>query len=183
MWLANTLTLSRIPLAAVFWASYGRVVWSLAILALAAITDALDGRAARRARRRAHISRRVATAGEWLDPVADKVFVVVVLAAIVAHGAAPAAVVLAIAARELVIVPLGLAYRIALVARPHVDHAFQADALGKVTTVLQLFAVTAIVARVPAAIVIPLAVTTGVLGLAAAARYVVRATAAPRAAA
>jgi len=84
MWLANALTLSRIPLAGLFWLTYGDRAWSFAILAVAAITDALDGTFARRARARTPCA---STAGEWLDPLADKIFVIVVLAAAVCHGA------------------------------------------------------------------------------------------------
>jgi phosphatidylglycerophosphate synthase len=172
MWLANALTLARIPLAGVFWLTYGRVEWSIAVIALAALTDALDGRIARRAR--ARIGPRASRAGEWLDPVADKVFVFVVLATIVSHGAAPWTLAMLVLARELVIVPLGIAYRVALVARPHVEHAFQADALGKVTTALQMFAVAAIAAN--SSLAFPLAGGACIVGLAAAAHYVVRAT-------
>ena len=172
MWLANALTIARIPLAAVFWLTYGDVKWSIGVVAAAAVSDALDGRIARRAR--ARIGPRASHAGEWLDPIADKIFVFAVLAAIVAHGAATWQLAVLVAARELVIVPLGIVYRLALVARPPVEHAFQADALGKATTVAQMFAVAAIIAGSPAAV--PLAALAAVLGLAASAHYVVRAT-------
>src|SRR5688572_21691773 len=38
MWLAHALTLSRIPLAAVFWLTYGDRRWSIALVMLAALT-------------------------------------------------------------------------------------------------------------------------------------------------
>jgi len=177
MWLANGLTLARIPLAGVFWLTYGRIEWSIAVIALAAISDALDGRIARRAR--ARIGDRAGHAGEWLDPVADKIFVFVVLATLVAHDAAPWQVAVMILARELVIVPLGIIYRVVLVARPPVEHAFQADLLGKATTIAQLFAVLAIVAHAPL-VGLALAIAAAALGLAAAGHYVVRATHAAR---
>jgi phosphatidylglycerophosphate synthase len=172
MWLANGLTVARIPLAAVFWATYGRVEWSILAIVLAAATDALDGRIARRAR--ARIGAGAGHAGEWLDPVADKIFVFTVAASIVAHGDAPWALAVLVLARELVIVPAGIVYRLVLVHRPPVEHAFQADALGKATTIVQLAAVLALVTRAP--VVGPvLAVAAAVLGLAAAVHYVVRA--------
>ena len=177
MWLANGLTLARIPLAGVFWLTYGHVAWSMAVIALAAVTDALDGRIARRAR--ARIGPCASHAGEWLDPVADKVFVFVVLATLVAHAAAPWSVAVLILARELVIVPLGIIYRVVLVAKPPVEHAFQADLLGKATTIAQLFAVLAIVAHAQL-LGLSLAIAAGVLGLAAAGHYVIRATHAAR---
>jgi phosphatidylglycerophosphate synthase len=175
MWLANGLTLSRIPLAAVFWATYGRVEWSIAVILAAAVSDALDGRVARRARA---LSPKAGHAGEWLDPLADKVFVLVVLATIVEHGDAPLSLVLLVLARELVIVPLGIIYRVVLVARPPVEHAFRADMLGKTTTVLQLATMVALVGGAHEIIGAGLAVGAAVVGLAAAAHYVLRAKAA-----
>ena len=172
MWLANLLTLARIPLAALFWVAYGHVAWSLAIVGVAALTDAFDGRLARRARARSGRAHQ-ASAGEWLDPLADKIFVIVALAAAVAHGA-PAEIAAAVVAREIVLVPLAIVYRALLVARPRVAHAFQADALGKVTTIVQLAAVVAIVGELPGAA--PLAFAAAGLGLLAAAHYIARAT-------
>ncbi|MGE5187243.1 MAG: CDP-alcohol phosphatidyltransferase family protein [Acidobacteriota bacterium] len=175
MWLAHGLTLARIPLAGLFWLSYGRVGWSLAIVMVAALTDALDGAVARRAHARSGRPQDVrGTAGEWLDPLADKVFVLVALGVAVAHGASWPLAVIALA-REIVLVPLAIAYRL---VGPRVPHAFQADALGKLTTIVQLAAVVAIVAELPVAP--PLAFASGALGVAAAAHYVVRATATAR---
>jgi cardiolipin synthase len=168
MWLANTLTISRIPLAILFWVTYGDVYWSLAIVALAALTDALDGTIARWARARGSSS----TAGEWLDPLADKFFVLVVLASIAIQQHTPWPIIIAIGARELLIIPIGIAYRLVLSTRPPVEHAFKADALGKATTIAQLFALTAVIGDLPWAPAI--AIVTGVLGVTAAAHYVVR---------
>lgn len=166
MWLANALTLVRIPLAGLFWLTYGDRAWSFVILALAAASDALDGTFARRARARTPCA---STAGEWLDPLADKIFVLVVLGAAVAHDATTWSLVAFVCARELVLVPLAIVYRL---ARPRLPHAFQADRLGKTTTVLQLATVAAIVGELP--IAPALAITAGGLGLAAAAHYVAR---------
>jgi cardiolipin synthase len=168
MWLANGLTLARIPLAALFWATYGNLPWSIAIVAAAALSDAFDGRVARWAR--AHATRPTSTAGEWLDPLADKLFVGAALAAAIVHGDLAWQLALVVIARELVLAPLALIYRI---ARPHVAHAYQADALGKATTIAQIFALVAIVAHFP--IAAPLALLAGALGLVAAAHYIVRA--------
>ncbi|MDB4954327.1 MAG: CDP-diacylglycerol--glycerol-3-phosphate 3-phosphatidyltransferase [Myxococcales bacterium] len=168
MWLANALTVSRIPLAVLFWVTYGDVYWSLGIVALAAVTDALDGTIARWARARGSLS----TAGEWLDPAADKFFVVVVLATVAVREHTPWPILIAIGARELLIVPLGITYRLALATRPPVEHAFKADALGKATTIAQMFAVAALIAHLSWAPAI--AIVTAVLGIAASAHYVVR---------
>lgn len=166
MWLANALTLSRIPLAAVFWATYGDVRWSIAVVVLAAVTDALDGTVARWA---LHGSPRV-TAGEWLDPLADKIFVIGVLGAVQWHDPAPWALIALIAARELVLVPLAAMYRIARPSR--MPHAFKAGTLGKAATVAELVAIVALTVRVSVAW--PFAIAAACLGLGAVATYVVR---------
>ena len=172
MWLANALTVSRIPLGVLFWVTYGDRAWSVALVALAALTDAADGTVARMARRRTGDVR--PSAGEWLDPVADKVFVILVLGAIQVHDPAPWGLVALIAARELVIVPLAAAYRLIVPGRA--PHAFQAGLLGKAATVAELFAIAALILRVPVAL--PLAIAAAGLGLAAVVTYVSRSLAA-----
>lgn len=173
MWLANALTVARIPIAVVFWLTYGDVRWSLGLVALAALTDAADGNIARWARRRSGDTR--PSAGEWLDPLCDKLFVVIVLAAIQVHDPAPWWIVALIVARELVLVPLTAVYRL-FYFRGHrrSDHAFQAGLLGKGATIAELFAILALVAH--SQLVIPLAIAAATLGLAAVAQYIVRAS-------
>lgn len=175
MWLANALTLARIPLALAFWATYGDLRWSFAIVAVAALTDALDGPLARAARRRAYLHGvRTSTAGEWLDPVADKFFVIVAVIAIASHHDAPLSMLLFACTRELAIVPLGIAYRIALFTRPRIEHAFRADPIGKATTIAQLVALATIAVHsrwAPVATMV-----AGVLGVLAVGHYVDRAT-------
>jgi phosphatidylglycerophosphate synthase len=175
MWLANALTLSRIPLAAAFCATYGRIGWSLAIIAVAAVTDALDGTFARRA----HARGKHGTAGEWLDPLADKIFVAAALVTVVVHVPSALPLVLVTCARELVLGPLIVWYRIVRSTRPVVPHVFRADALGKATTIAQIVTVVALVAQ--SSLAMPLALTTGALGLAAVAHYIVRVTRVTRA--
>jgi len=174
VWLANALTLSRIPIAIVFWLTYGDWRLSLALIALAAITDAADGNVARWARRRAG-TRTLSSAGEWLDPLADKFFILVVLGAIQVHDPAPWGLVALIIARELVLIPLAAVYR--LVVHGRGQHAFQARALGKAATIAELFAIAALIARdVAAPVVLPLAIAAAVLGLLAVIQYIVRAS-------
>lgn len=169
MWLAHVLTLSRIPIALGFWWSFGDRRWSMALLALAALTDAADGAIARWSRRRTGIT--TPSAGEWLDPLADKVFVLIAIAAVQHHAPAPWPLVALIVARELVLIPLATVYRLAVHGRG--AHAFQAAPIGKAATVAEVAALAALVLYRPA--LPPLAIVAGVLGVAAAARYVLRA--------
>lgn len=170
MWLAHALTLSRIPIAIVFWLSYGDRWWSLGLVALAALTDAADGTVARWARRRSGDTR--PSPGEWLDPIADKLFILVVLAAIQVHDPAPWGVIALIVARELVLIPLVAVYRLAVHGRG--EHAFKAQPLGKAATIAELVAIGALIVRSPA--VIALAITAAALGLLAVIDYVMRAS-------
>jgi len=170
MWLAHALTLSRIPIAIIFWLTYGDWRWSLALVALAALTDAADGAVARWARRRSGDTR--PSAGEWLDPLADKVFILVVLATIQVHDPVSWGIVALIVARELLLVPLIAVYR--FIVRDRGEHAFKADAIGKAATVAELVAITALVAR--SSLVVPLAILAGTLGVIAVIRYIARAS-------
>jgi cardiolipin synthase len=170
MWLAHVLTLSRIPIAVIFWLTYGNWRWSLGLVALAAATDALDGTIARRAKRRSGDTR--PSIGEWLDPLADKTFIIVVLGAIQVHDPVPWALVALIVARELVLIPLAGIYRLVIHGRG--EHAFQADPIGKAATIAELFAIAALVMR--SSLVVPLAVVAGTLGLIAVGHYIARAS-------
>jgi cardiolipin synthase (CMP-forming) len=169
MWLANALTLSRIPIAIVFWLTYGDWRWSLGLVALAALTDAADGTVARRAKQRTGDTR--PSAGEWLDPIADKFFIIVVLAAIQVHDPAPWWLIALIVARELVIIPLAAIYRLVIHGRG--EHAFQAQAIGKAATIAEILAIGTLIAYRPLAV--PLAVLACGLGLLAVVHYIVRA--------
>jgi cardiolipin synthase (CMP-forming) len=176
MWLAHALTLSRIPIAIVLWLTYGDWRWSLALVVLAALTDAADGNVARWWRRRTGDTR--PSAGEWLDPLADKAFILIVLGAIQVHDPAPWWLVALIVARELLLVPLATVYR--LVVHGRGEHAFQASAIGKAATIAELVAIGALVMRSSvtsvAAFVIPLAAIAGALGVLAVINYILRAS-------
>jgi len=176
IWLAHALTLSRIPLAIAFWLLYEHRAWAAAVVAVAALTDALDGTIARRVRRHAAIDARANTSriGDWLDPVADKAFVLIALAAVVIHDHPARWIIALIAARELVLVPLAVAYRIMLFARHGTGRQFRAGRVGKAATVAQVIAVAALVLR--SSWVTPLALVAAGLGLVAVGHYVVRTT-------
>lgn len=80
----NLLTLARlllvIPLCAAFWLPGGAAGWTaLALFALAAITDGLDGWLARRWHAESDF-------GRWLDPIADKILVTAALVMLLGVG-------------------------------------------------------------------------------------------------
>jgi phosphatidylglycerophosphate synthase len=165
VWVAHALTLSRIPLALALVGVWGDPAWSVALLVLAAITDAADGRIARWVKRRGG---RGPDIGGWLDPAVDKLFVAIVLAALWTHTH-DLAVIALVGARELVLVPLIAVY---LIRRtPH--RALQADGFGKLATIAQFLALCVI--AVAPACALPAAGLAAVLGLVAAGHYVAKA--------
>ncbi len=165
--LANLLTIARIPLGIVFWFAAPRPWLAFAVIAAAGITDLLDGWLARRAPL-------PTTTGSWLDPLCDKTFAILVLAALVVRLDVPVAVAALIATRELLLVPAAIAYR--LVARFTVD--FTSAISGKRATIAQFVAVLAIVFHAPFAWLLVL-IAAG-LGAAAAIEYLQRGAAAWR---
>lgn len=176
MWLAHALTLSRIPLAIIFWLTYGDWRLSLALVVLAALTDAADGTVARWAKRRSGDTR--PSIGEWLDPLADKAFIILVLGAIQVHDPVSWWLIALIVARELLLIPLATIYRIVVHGRG--EHAFQAAPVGKAATIAELVAIGALVMRSASAsvapTVMPLAVIAGALGVIAVISYIARAS-------
>lgn len=101
---ANHLTLARIvltPAAAVAllseWQGWQAV--SIALVALAAFTDLLDGAIARR-------RNQVTALGTLLDPIADKFFIATVFICLVARELCPAWVAIVIVGREFAVTAL-----------------------------------------------------------------------------
>jgi phosphatidylglycerophosphate synthase len=159
----NLLSLARIPLGGVFWLALGPVgapsysaMW---VLALAALTDVLDGYLARR-QQAVHVDANSQAGtgpvadpgggtGAWLDPICDKIFVASVLAAVIARRHAPIWLVLLIVSRELAQLPMGLAYRFLPALRSWMRYDFRASPLGKGATVAQFAAISALVLAHP----------------------------------
>jgi len=164
MWLAHALTLSRIPIALALWATYGDPGRSLALVVLAALTDAADGNVARFLKRRGHTRPDI---GGWLDPLVDKIFVAIVLA-LVWFRAGELLVVVLVGARELLFVPLAAIYA---TRRPAVGR-LHADPIGKAATIAQFAALAAVLAA--PAWALPAALAAAGLGLAAIAHYASR---------
>jgi cardiolipin synthase len=136
--LPNLLSLARLPLAAVPWCAPGSVPLLLSTVAVAALTDVLDGLLARRAAR----TRSIGGAGAWLDPACDKVFVLSTLTAVATATGPPASTLALIALRELLLLPLLVA--LAVIARRGARPDLRANLLGKATTGAQLLAVLAL---------------------------------------
>ena len=138
--LPNLLTVSRllaIPLLAflIFGRIPGHDQLAAAVFVVASLTDTLDGTLARR-------YGRVTELGKFLDPLADKLFILSVLIFLVAEGELPAWVVVVIFGRELVITIL----RSLSAAQGHV---IAATPFGKTKTVTQVGAVLLLILSRP----------------------------------
>lgn len=175
----HLLSLVRIPMAAAVWIAPANVPLLFTWMALAALSDWLDGWAARRLRERLagegvpdEELERQAHVGAWLDPLCDKIFVASVAVAVWAVHRPEVLVVLLVALREILLAPLLVIFR--LVPRLWERRKdFTARWPGKLTTVLQFVAVGLIVVDHPW--VFPLAVVTGAMGVVAVGAYAVRA--------
>lgn len=174
--LANVLSLSRVPLAGVFWLTLQdqRIFpWApLAVLGVAGVTDVLDGLFARRARRGLP-QPAVSGRGAWLDPICDKIFVGLVLIALFIERSPSPLLLAMIFARELIQIPVSFAYSLTPALRHWLHYDFTATVFGKATTVCQFAAITALLFDTRAATI--LAVVSLVVGLLAVGDYLRRA--------
>src|SRR6202048_709343 len=144
----NVLTLSRLaaipPLMVLLMARFpGHDQLAAALFIVFSLTDILDGQIARR-------RGTVSDLGKFLDPLADKLFVLSVLIVLVQEGLVAAWVVVVIFSRELLITILrsvGAGQGRVIAAAP----------LGKTKTVMQMGAVTLLILQRPYPIVVPLA--------------------------
>jgi len=178
--LANSLTLIRIPMAALLWLHPENHFWIAGMVAAAALSDVLDGRVARfvRDRRQARGADpgRIGQAyaiGSWLDPLCDKTFVLSTLA-VIAYGLSPSVwLVVLIATREIALAPLALLYGLSTWLRAQIRFDFRAGAIGKLATVAQFLAVTSLLFY--QALAWPTAIAAAALGAIAAIYYLQRA--------
>ena len=136
--LANQLTLLRMLLipAFVLLVVYARLGWALAVLAIAGITDALDGLIARRAGQKT-------TLGAWLDPMADKLLLTSAFIVLTVPGTAllnriPLWLTVLVLSRDIVIVVTVAIVNLAVGRR-----TFKPSIWGKIATALYI--VTALV--------------------------------------
>jgi len=136
------LSLSRVPLAAVFPFVLGRPFAALAVLTAAGLSDVLDGWYARR-------FGQVTPTGTALDPVTDKVFVTTVAVSLLVGGCLSVVDVVLLSAREIGELPL-----VAWLAFNHdarsrrTDHP-SANLPGKLATALQFGTATAALFHLP----------------------------------
>ena len=144
----NALTISRlvaIPLlmALLLLRFPGHDQVAAALFIVFSLTDTLDGQLARR-------TGRVSDLGKFLDPLADKLFVLAVLIVLVQEGLVAAWVVVVIFSRELIITILrsvGAGQGRIIAAAP----------LGKTKTVTQMSAVTLLILQRPYPVLTPIA--------------------------
>ena len=118
------------------------------VFALAAFTDGLDGYIARR-------RDDVTTFGKLMDPLADKLLIVVALVSLVALDRLQAWIAMVIIAREFAVTGLRM-----VAAEQGV--VIQASWLGKVKTILQVAAIICLIAINPAPLWVNLLVYTAV---------------------
>ena len=131
--LPNILSISRLVLAAGFVAA-GAAEARVGLIGAAAITDFLDG----------WLARRVHATSRWgalLDPVADRVFVLTVVATFLFTGMLSTTAYFVLIMRDLATAIGFLVARIIPWLRPI---EFKARVLGKVVTVLQLLTLAAV---------------------------------------
>lgn len=173
---ANWLTVIRLPMAAALWIAPDSKSWIYLMLALAAVTDMLDGRvaAALRKRRLARGDDREAVGrsqavGAWLDPLCDKTFILSALAAIYVCFELEPWMLAALAAREIVLVPFAVAYRLSTRLQHMFRFDFRAGYLGKLATVAQFTSMLWILLEQPQLGVV--VSTTGIFGILAALYY------------
>jgi CDP-diacylglycerol--glycerol-3-phosphate 3-phosphatidyltransferase/cardiolipin synthase len=159
----NLMTLLRVPLALAFPFAAGSRTRALTVLALAGLTDVLDGYLAR------HSGELTAT-GALLDPIADKVFAISVVSTLVAQGKLPCWGIPALSAREVLEAPLFLyVLHEARRGSPPPVTGVRALRAGKLATVAQ-FAAVVTALELPALLPLML-VVAGVTGTVAGIAY------------
>jgi phosphatidylglycerophosphate synthase len=134
------LSLSRVPLAAVFAAVSAKPLPAIAVLTLAAATDLADGWYARQFHQET-------PTGRVLDPITDKLFVGGVIASLLASRSLTVGEALLLGTRELGELALLL---VVLAVRQHRPRPIRgANRWGKLATLMQFVSVAAILLETP----------------------------------
>jgi phosphatidylglycerophosphate synthase len=132
--LPNVISLSRVVLALAFVLVSER--WDrIALIAVAGFTDFMDGWLARH-------DKSESTAGALLDPLADRIFVLVAISTYLVEGQLTTGQYFIFLTRDLATAAGFIVAKIIPTLRPAV---FRARMLGKIVTVLQLIALVTIV--------------------------------------
>lgn len=132
--LPNTLSLSRVVLALAF--VLVSEPWDrIALIAVAGFTDLIDGWLARRGKSES-------TTGALLDPIADRIFVLVAISTYLIEGQLTTGQYFIFLTRDLATAVGFLVAKIVPALRPAV---FRARVLGKIVTVVQLITLVAII--------------------------------------
>jgi cardiolipin synthase len=143
--LPNVLTVFRMALTPVFVSLlfYQKFVWALGAFILAGITDGLDGLLARRFQQQSPL-------GRILDPIADKMMLVTSFVVLSMRGVFPTPlpkhlpvpfwVTITVISRDIFILVGAVAINMVSGFR-----AFQPSFLGKVSTVVQIVAIAAVI--------------------------------------
>src|SRR6478752_823129 len=132
--LPNTVSLSRVVLALAF--VLVSEPWDrIALIAVAGFTDIIDGWLARH-------EKSESTAGALLDPLADRVFVLVAISTYLIEGRLTTGQYFIFLTRDLATAVGFVVAKIIPTLRPAV---FRARMLGKIVTVVQLIALVAII--------------------------------------
>jgi len=132
--LPNTLSLSRVVLALAF--VLVSEPWDrIALIAVAGFTDLIDGWLARRGKSES-------TTGALLDPIADRIFVLVAISTCLIEGQLTTGQYFIFLTRDLATAVGFLVAKIVPALRPAV---FRARMLGKIVTVVQLITLVAII--------------------------------------
>ncbi|HEX9127708.1 MAG TPA: CDP-alcohol phosphatidyltransferase family protein, partial [Gemmatimonadaceae bacterium] len=132
--LPNTMSLSRVVLALAF--VLVSEPWDrIALIAVAGLTDFMDGWLARH-------KKSESTAGALLDPIADRIFVLVAISTYLVEGQLTTTQYFVFLTRDLATALGFVVAKIIPTLRPAV---FRARMLGKIVTVLQLVTLVAII--------------------------------------
>lgn len=156
--LPNVISMSRLVLAALFVVLPGRGA-RVTLVVLASLSDMLDGWVARR-------SRSTSRWGALLDPITDRVFVLVAVATFLFTGMLTTGQYFTLISRDIATAVGFLVARSISWLRPV---PFTARYLGKLVTTTQLAALAAVLLYPPA--VAPLIVVVGVVSAAAIGDY------------
>ena len=157
------LSLARFPLALAFPLAWPKPALAAGVVALAAVTDVLDGFVARKLHQETET-------GALLDPLMDKTFVLGVAATLIAARVVTPVEAGLLATREIVELPL-----VAYVMANHVPGDRRANAAGKLTTVLQFIAVGAVLVHLDPKIRATAIAATAIAGAVAGITYWTRA--------